>query len=361
MGKKQQVMRLWAECFPDDTPQWRHMFFDSAYADDEAITTVDPDTGEVVSSLLLMPYSFTLNDTSLGASYVYGAGTLRRQRSRGHMSQLMRRALRETLDRGDALCVLIPANDGLRRYYGRFGFTTVFYRRPQRYTSLHRFDHTDNYLDASNRPPAQLYDDFLRLTAGRNYCIRHTRSQFLTLMDDCRLCRMPFAAVSRSDDPDTVCAMAWGRTIDLSDEMYVVELAADTPDSSNAVLSLLHRQAPDRPVTIMAQPSDSTPAEPFAAGGMARVVNPEATLTAVARANSNLTATIRLTDPILPECSAIYRLHSGRVETLAYDAPIKADLDITPSVLTSILFSAAPIGAVMGLPSRRPHMSLMLD
>ena len=46
-------MKIWRECFPDDSAMWRRMFFDAVYVDDEALTLADPQTGAVVSSLLL--------------------------------------------------------------------------------------------------------------------------------------------------------------------------------------------------------------------------------------------------------------------------------------------------------------------
>lgn len=359
MAKKQDVMRIWAECFPGDSPQWRRMFFDSAYVDEEALTAADPVTGETVSSLLLLPYTISFNGATLGAAYIYGAGTLRRHRARGHMSRLVRSALAEAFDRGDSLCVLIPANDSLRNYYARFGFTTAFYRRAMRYTSVHQFKHHGDFVDISAAPASALYDAFSSLMGQRDYCLQHTREQFLTLMEDVRLSEVPFAVVAKEDSPDRPRAMVWGRIMDLSDELYVTELLAEDNDSAAAALTLLQQQAPDRPVTILSNPSDHAVGGNLIAGGMARVVNARAVLEAIAAVHPDLCLTVRITDPIIHDNNGTYRLHRGKVTSA--DSKDNVDLDVNPSVLTSILFSSAPIGDIMGLPSRRPHMSLMLD
>ena len=81
------------------------MFFDATYVDEEALTETDPETGATVSSLLLLPYSMNFCGESLGVAYVYGAGTLKKFRAKGHMGRLLKRSLREASERGDSLAV----------------------------------------------------------------------------------------------------------------------------------------------------------------------------------------------------------------------------------------------------------------
>lgn len=363
MSKKSDIIRIWQECFPADSAQWRRMFFDAAYVDEEALTEVDSESGTTVSSLLLLPYSMSFLGRSLGAGYVYGAGTLKRFRARGHMGALIRRALKESADRGDSLVVLIPASPLLRGYYGRFGFSNVFYRLPERYTSIHRFAASGRYEDVSATAPAKLFDDFERLMGERDYCIQHSRSQFLTLMEDARLSEYAFAAVSREGSGGEVCAMAWGKPDAISDEMLVSELLAEDDDCAKAVLDVLHAQMPDRPVTILRKPDNDWIGGNSVPYGMARIVNPESFLGAIAERFPKLTLTVRLTDDILPENSGIYTLRDGRL-TVANDSEEgrrRANLDVNALTLASLLFSSHPIAEITGLPASRPHMSLMLD
>lgn len=361
MSKKSEVLKIWHECFPDDSPKWRRMFFDAAYVDDEALTLSDPETGATVSSLLLLPYTMTFQGRTPGAAYIYGAGTLRKHRARGFMSRLMAEALREASDRGDTFALLIPARETLRRYYAKFGFSTVFYSRPERYTSLHRFPVSRAYVNIPADSPL-LYGSFESLMAQRPCCVQHTRSQFLTLMEDARLCGHGFAAVGRADEPEQPVAMVWAEPEMASETLKVKELLATDPDAANAALTALQQAMPGHPLTLLMHPSDAIAGGNLIPSGMARVVNAEDALAAVAANNPDVRLTLRLTDPLLPENSGVYTLADGRLrvaDALAPDAV--ADLDVTPAVLTSLLFSSAPVAAVTGLPARRPRMSLMLD
>lgn len=357
MSKKSEIRKIWRECFPADSPQWCRMFFDAAYVDDEALTVCDPETGAVVSSLLLLPYSMTFHGANLGLAYVYGAGTLRRYRARGFMSQLMREALAEAADRGDTFTALIPATEPLRLYYRRFGFSTVFFDRPQRYTSLHRFPVEGEYV-AVDPASTALFGVFERLMAERPCCVQHTRAQFLTLMDDARLSGHGFAAVAPAAGGDPV-AMAWGVPDDFGSELCVRELLAVDADAARAALTELQRQLPGRTLTLMTQPADSAVGGNLRAGGMLRVVNAASALAAVAAANPDLKLRLRLRDDLLPDNSGVYTLAGGRL-TVGRDIGA-VNLDLTPPVLASMLFSSTPIAAITGLPGVRPRMSLMLD
>lgn len=360
MSKKSEVLKIWHDCFPDDSPQWRRMFFDAAYVDDEALTLSDPETGATVSSLLLLPYSMTFQGRNPGVAYIYGAGTLRKYRARGFMSQLMREALREASDRGDTFAALIPARDSLRRYYARFGFATVFYSRPERYTSLHRFDYEGDFHEVTADSPT-LFSAFERMMAGRPCCMQHTRSQFLTLMEDARMSGHGFAAVAREGSDEPV-AMLWAVPEMASDALKIKELLAVDDNAANAALTALQRHFPERPLTLMRQASDAIAGGNLVSGGMMRIVNAEDALQAVAANHPETSLTVRLTDSLLPENSGVYTLGNGRLRVADSAADGRhIDLDINPQVLAAMLFSSQPVTAVTGLPARRPRMSLMLD
>lgn len=357
MSKKDDIQKIWRECFPGDSVQWRRMFFDAVYIDDEALTVEDPETGSTVSSLLLLSYSMTFQGRTLGLGYIYGAGTLRKFRARGYMSRLMREALREASERGDTFAALIPASESLRRYYSRFGFSTVFYSRPERYTAIHRFPYEGDYIEVDPGDP-RLYEAFERMMGARPCCVQHSRAQFLTLMDDARLSDYGFAAVARRDSGE-IAAMVWAAPEVASTTLSVRELLAESDDAANAALSALRGHMPDRPLTLLCQPLNAAIGGSLVPGGMARVVNAEAALRAVAENNPRARLTLRLTDPLLPENNGIYTIADGRL-TIGY-RPGPYDLDVTPEVLTAMLFSSTPIAEVTGLPACRPHMSLMLN
>lgn len=361
MSKKSDVLKIWQECFPGDSLQWRRMFFDSAYVDEEALTMTDPETGATVSSLLLLSYFMTFQGRVPGVAYIYGAGTLRRYRVRGFMSRLMKLALREAADRGDTFAVLIPASESLRLYYRRFGFSTVFFYLPQRYSSAHRFRVVGTYDVADARSP-QAFDFFERMMAQRPCCIQHTRAQFLTVMEDARLSGHCFVAVARADGDGTPAAMVWARTDELTDDLIVCELLSDDRDAACAALTELQRRMPGRPMTLLTQPGNYGTGLNLMPGGMARVVNVESALEAVAANNPDTSVAVRVTDSLLPENSGVYVLNNGTLKvTDSLSHGRTPDLDLDPTTLTSMLFSSRAIASITGLPSERPRMSLMLD
>lgn len=334
------------------------MFFDAAYCDEDAMTIEDPTDKVTVSSLLLLPYTMTFHGEKLGMGYVYGAGTLKKYRARGFMRRLMRMAVAESAERGDTFIGLIPASDSLRRYYGRFGFSTVCFTRPERYTSAHTFPFTGRYTETPINP-IKLYSDFDRLSSNCPCGVRHSRTQFLTVMDDVRINRLPFAAVTDAES-GRVTAMAWGKLETASNVVRVTELLAENPDAANAVLTIFRKHYPGSPVTLMAHPSDRVIGGGFEPGAMLRVVRPDRALAVIAATHPEIRSlTVRVRDEILPENSLIYELSVGSVKILP-EAP-RIDLDVDIAVLTSLMFSSAPIADITGLPATRPRLSLLLD
>lgn len=357
MSKKSEIMRIWQECFPGDSAQWRRMFFDAAYSDEETLTLCEPQTGATISSMFLLSYSMTFHNRQPGVAYIYGAGTLRKYRAQGYMARLMRMALRDARDRGDTFAALIPASGVLRLYYRRFDFASAFFYKTERYTSVHRFDVERKYLELIEPDVLTLYPSFERMMAARSCCVQHTLAQFLTLMDDVRLSGDLFVAVA-DEATGEVCGMAWGSVGTLSDDIVVKELLAEDEDAANATLAAIHNHCPDRPLTVMRPAPDTEPGGNLVAGGMARVVNVEAALAIVAEAHPEVNLTIKVRDSILPENDGIYHLDHG---TLKLCDGVRCNLEVTPDVLTSLLFSSRPIADVTGLPASRPSMSLMLD
>lgn len=353
-------MKIWQECFPVDSHRRLNMFFDATCVDKEVLTAEDPTTGTIVSSLLLLPYSMTFRDSTLGVAYIYGAGTLRRYRAMGHMSRLTGTALRVAADRGDTFAVMIPSSNVLRNYYKRFGFSTVFFSRPVRFASVHRFPVEHNYVDLAWDSP-KLFDTFKRLMGERSCCMQHTRVQFHALMDDMRIRGHVFAAVADALTGEPA-AMTWGTPEAIGKGVKVTELLSVSPDAANAVLSSLQLQCPGHPLTLMTRPGNNVIGGNLTPGGMARVINAKSVLGAVASGSPSTQLTLRITDNLLPENNGFYMLRDGQL-TVSRTLPKRAEvnLDVSAEVLTALLFSSEPIGTIMGLPACRPHMSLMLD
>ncbi|MDE6490220.1 MAG: GNAT family N-acetyltransferase, partial [Muribaculaceae bacterium] len=180
---KSDIMKIWRECFPADSPEWVEMYFNREYSPECALTSVD-DRGNTVSSLMLQPYTMTFHGQEAGVSYVSGAATMPRHRNQGHMTRLIQQAILASHSRGDMLCALIPANDMLRQYYARSGFASVFFSRLHRYTSAHIFSSHSNYIPVAADDQTALYNAYRNLAHLRPCAIIHTPHQFGTIMID---------------------------------------------------------------------------------------------------------------------------------------------------------------------------------
>ena len=111
MSKRDEIKKIWLECFQDPRP-YVDMYFDQVYRDDEALLLCDQSDAPV-SSLMLQRYRMSFHGSEPSVSYIAGAATRRARRGQGFMSRLMEMALEESASRGDMLCSLIPANEAL--------------------------------------------------------------------------------------------------------------------------------------------------------------------------------------------------------------------------------------------------------
>lgn len=357
MDKKDEIIKIWRECFPADTTAWLDMYFTNAYRSDCAMTLCEDNT--TVCSLLLQPYTMTFHGEHVGTSYVSGAATRHQFRNHGYMTRLMKQALQSSRSRGDMLCTLIPANQRLYNYYSRLGFSTVFYTTILRYTSAHTFPVENSYDQVDQNDTARLYRAFSRLMECRNCCIQHTEAQFKAIMADNRLSNGVFTAIA--DDQQEIVAMAWAIPEAGSRTLRVTDILSKNEDAYNAALRELQFMRPNWSLTIMERPSDNSPVT-LTPRGMARLLNPVKALSILAGHHPELKTTIRVSDHIIDENNATYSLSEGHVDTLPYMASgTIPDLDISIGVLTAILFSSHHIGTIMGLPATRPFMSLMMD
>lgn len=357
MSLRDDIKKLWIESF-DDSREYVDMYFDRVYRDADVVATMV--SGHPVSSMLLQRYAMSFHGQEMGVSYVAGASTKRQMRGNGLMTELMGKALVESRNRGDMLCALIPANDSLYSYYSRLGFATVFFVDPQRYTSLHTFSPSEN------APAFHIVDDifdervwlaFDGLQRKHHGMVLHTHRDFLNILDDLRMDSGRFVAMA--DAGGTVVSMAWGVADNtVADGVVTVkELLGVDEECRRAALRGLRTHFPDRPFKVLANAHGE--GRKLYPRGMARIVNVLSCLEAIARNNHDLRLNVRVSDPLIADNNHIYMIANGSVSIEDADRPLELDVDIT--TLTEIVFSSQEIGDVIGLPSVRPHISLMLD
>lgn len=351
MSKKDDIKRLWRDCF-GDSPEYLDMYFNRIYRDADALT-IEAD-GRVASSLLLQRYDLLFHGLTPSMGYIAGAVTRRSQRGRGYMTSLMLEALDISARRGDMICALIPAHDWLYFFFDRFGFSTVFLTDTQRFTSLHPFTTEGDYHPVADAYAPEVYAAFHGMEMARGAGVLHSQRDFLNILDDLAL--RPggtFVAVGRDDVP--VAAMAWA--VDCGDMVQVNDVLGIDDDAHTAALHQIREAFPNRPVRYLAPAADGIRRHLYSRG-MGRIVNARLCLELIASTHPRLNTRVRVTDPLLAHNNIDVRLAGGNCADATGEHG-NPDFDVTIDVLTRIVFSSEQTGRLLNFPSARTHISLM--
>lgn len=347
--KKYRIKRLFDSAFPADK-EWNNWFFEKVYREDEAMY-IDNDEGKIASCLFLQHYDFAFHGQTVPLAYVAGATTDFKMRHQGFMSHLLREALQVSYDRGDTFIGLIPAERRLFFLYDKFGFATVVLADIERYTSLHSFPVSDEYVCVE-----PTFEAFSALERLRSATVIHSEEDFENILFD--ITHDGGCVVQINDSENRPMAMAFA--VGGSSEIHVKELLGPDPRANNVALGeVKNRFDTELPMAVWRLPTGRQAS--LRAHGMMRIVNVRNALSALAAAHPTLRKQIKVSDPLIQENNAIFILKDGNcTESIKTDG-IKLDLDVTVDVLTKILFSSAAIGNIFNIPSSHPAMALMLD
>lgn len=122
----EELKELWHTVFGDDY-DYINLFFKKEYSLCDTFAEVID--GKIVSVLYLLNCRIDFNSETYKGKYLYAAATHPDYRSRGLMGKLINEALDYCKNASDTDFIsLVPANDGLYDYYGKFGFETALYR-----------------------------------------------------------------------------------------------------------------------------------------------------------------------------------------------------------------------------------------
>ncbi len=353
MSKKDNIRRLWIECF-GDSPEYADMYFSRVYHDED-VMTVTNDDGRIESSLQMVRFDMTMAGQRVPLSYLCGASTARRSRGKGYMTSLVCQAIEISRERGSMMCALIPAHDWLYSYFDRFGFSTVYLADRQCFTSFHPFPVVEKYHPVDDLYAPEVFDSFERYELARPGGVIHSHRDFLNIMDDLSFRKGgKFVAVGREGVP--VAGMAWA--VDRDRFVQVNELLGIDEDARTAALRALRESFPDRQFTVLAPATDGTGRHLYPRG-MGRLVNPLMCLGVLAAANPAWKSAVRVSDPLIDDNNHIFIVGGGscRIDD-GYRGSL--DFDVTIEVLTRIVFSSRATGEMLRFPSERTHISLML-
>lgn len=353
MSKKDEIIRLWTECF-GDSKEYAEMYFSRVYSDDDTLSITNND-GRIASSLQTHDFRMKFAGDTVGLSYICGAATARRSRGRGYMSRLMLRALDRAVSKGNMMAALIPAHDWLYFFFERFGFSNVYLADRQCYTSFHPFATEKDYFELTDPYAPEVFEAFSSFEQQNPGGVLHSRRDFLNIIDDLSFRKGgTFVVVGRDDAP--IAAMAWA--FDRGDFVQVNELLGIDSDARTGAMQALRRHYPDRQMTLLA-PADDNTSRHLHSRGMGRIVNAATALATLAKDNPGWKCAIRIHDPLLESNNHTYLIERG-CATIDDSYSGRLDFDVDISVFTRILFSSPRVGSMIGFPSARTHISLML-
>lgn len=142
---KLQMMKLWKDTF-HDTDEYIKLVFDNYF--NPELVEYKVEDGEVVAAMLGVPYYFSMKSDKvdnqengkLKGLYLCGLATKPACRKRGLMSEMIERINQRAYQLDFDFLFLIPANDGLKKYYFDRGFVEAFYRLKENYLPCHNFE-----------------------------------------------------------------------------------------------------------------------------------------------------------------------------------------------------------------------------
>lgn len=347
MDKKSEVKQLFNAGFKE-TAKWSDWYFNNVYRNENALLAYDGN--QPAACLMLDPYNLKLGKATIKSGYISCCTTSPQYRRKGFMSRLLDDALIEAISRGYSVVSLIPASERLYFFYDHFGFSTIFYADEQRYTSLHNFPFLERYYET-----APSFELFSKLEHLRQSAILHSESDFKNILDDNAIDGGKVISIIDKETGEPA-AMLFA-TIN-ENTAVVRDILSVSEDASDSILSLLRDRIGDRMIIIWAPPSDN----PFflKSRGMARIVNAEKLLQAIASEYPQTEQTIRIHDRLLPENNGVFIIKRGQVER-SNSTIRRLTLDVAIDTLAKIIFNSKRIGETFSLPTFRPAMSLMLD
>lgn len=266
-------MRLWKETF-HDSDEYISLLFEHYFNPQNVACCVED--GRLKASLMAIPYTFRSKYGEIPAVYLCGLATRPEYRRQGIMARLMEEILSRCKEGGKALAFLIPANEGLIRYYRDRGWSAAIYRVTEHYTELHKFvtddeerEMKENYsftrigylkndvLSTENIKFSNLVTEFITKQESAN--------EYLTLVHDPEMLRVVAAENTSSngqiwvaaDKADRICGILYSVPEDQHMELDVRYLLCEDEHIGNMLLETLRRNNEGRSITLRKFPEQT--------------------------------------------------------------------------------------------------------
>lgn len=294
-----QLKNVYLEGFPDDGERFAQFFISKRTDQNTATVAIDE---KIVSAGYVVPKRARFFGKETDVAYFSAVSTLNEFRGKGYASKVVKKLLNIAYSNGSFISVLSPFND---TFYLKFGFTNASYYGKIKINGNGEFScRPTNYEDFSMVYSAQINDC--------DFALLYEKDEFNTLLEEYSF-RGEINTYLKNDKPVAVVA------VDNIVERYITDGV-----NINDIGNLYGKTALD----LSLKEKVNT---------QLRIVNVEKFLQAVKYQGSNFNYCIKVTDDILSQNTAIYKITvlNGRtaVEKISPFARIRVDEDITVSQL----------------------------
>jgi len=117
---KEDLMRLWKMCFPQDPDSFITFYFDKVHRNEEVWVYTLND--QIIASLQIIPYKIKKGYTVLEGGYISGVMTHPHHRMKGYMAKLLDASFDVMIKKGYDYAFLIPQEKDLIGMYEKYGF-----------------------------------------------------------------------------------------------------------------------------------------------------------------------------------------------------------------------------------------------
>lgn len=119
--EKKETIPLWKACFPEDTDRYLDYYYQEKVKDNRILAKKED--GKIITMLHRNPYKIHMRDKLWEADYIVAVATEENHRGRGHMREVLTKALRDMNLEGRPFTFLMPAAEAI---YLPFDFRFVW-------------------------------------------------------------------------------------------------------------------------------------------------------------------------------------------------------------------------------------------
>ncbi|MEX1376953.1 MAG: GNAT family N-acetyltransferase [Eubacteriales bacterium] len=117
LNDKEDVRKLWDECFDEDSTEWRDWYFENVYKESNVIG--GKENGELAAMVHMNPYDIFMRGSRTSAVAMAGVATKQKYRKQGFADKLIKYSLKKAYEMGYDFSFLYPFN---YEFYEKYGY-----------------------------------------------------------------------------------------------------------------------------------------------------------------------------------------------------------------------------------------------